>query len=174
VPLIIKFPASENRGVRSDTIVSLVDVMPTILEEAGIDFSSLAVDGQSLIPVLKGKDKEDRIFLADIGDNVLNSHVPQKIATNRNKEKFILNKQFSEEDLAFFLHPPPETGPVELYDLADDSREKSNLAHSRANLVNQLIRYIEDLYANVKKRNTQRPDIDETLKEQLRALGYIK
>jgi len=174
VPLIIKFPASENRGMRSDTIVSLVDVMPTILEEAGIDFSSLALDGQSLIPVLKGKDKEDRIFLADIGDNVLNSHIPQKIATNRNKEKFILNKQFSEEDLAFFLHPPPETGPVELYDLADDSREKSNLAHSRANLVNHLIRFIEDLYANVKKRNTQRPEIDETLKEQLRALGYIK
>ncbi len=174
VPLIIKFPESEHRGIRSDTIVSLVDVMPTILEETGIDYSQLTLDGQSLIPVLKGEDEEDRVFLADIGDNVLNSHIPQKIATNRISEKFILNKPFSKEDLAFFLHPPPETGPVELYDLADDPGEKNNHAHGQATLVNQLIRFIDDLYANVKKRKALRPEIDETLKEQLRALGYIK
>jgi len=174
VPLIIKFPESENRGMRRDTIVSLIDVMPTILEECGIDDSQLALDGQSLMPVLRGKEKEDRVFLADIGDNVLNSHIPQKITTNRNKEKFILNKPFSEEDLAFFLHHPPETGPVELYDLASDPRESTNLAHSRASLVNHLIRFIENLYANVQKRKSLRPEIDETLREQLRALGYIK
>ncbi len=174
VPLIIKFPESEHRGIRSDTIVSLVDVMPTVLEQTGIDYQRLSLDGQSLIPVLEGKDKEDRIFLADIGDNVLNSHIPQKIATNRNSEKFILNKPFSEEDLAFFLHPPPETGPVELFDLVDDPGEKKNHAHSQATLVNQLIRFIDNLYTNATKRKSLRPEIDEALKEQLRALGYIK
>lgn len=174
VPLIIKFPQSENRGIRTDTIVSLVDVMPTILEQAGIDFSGLGFDGKSLMPILKGKEKEDRVFLADIGDNVLNTHIPKKFATNRNREKFILNKPFSAEDLAFFIHPPPDTGPVELYDLGEDPLEQSNIAHSRADLVNQLIRFIDDLYASVKKRKTLRPEIDEALKEQLRALGYIK
>lgn len=174
VPLLIKLPESEYRGTRSDTIVSLVDMMPTILEETGIDCRHHVMDGQSLIPVLKGSETEDRVFLADIGDNVLNSHIPQKIATNRNKKKFILNKPFSEEDLAYFLLPPPETGPVELYDLADDPHEMTNHAHSQATLVNHLIRFIDELYANVKKRKALRPEIDETLKEQLRALGYIK
>jgi len=174
VPLIIKFPNSAHKGIRCDTIVSLVDVMPTILEEAGIDVSRLDLDGQSLIPVLTGREKEDRVFLADIGDNVLDSHVPQKYATNRNREKFILNKPFSDEDQAFFLHPPPATGPVELYDLVKDPCEVTNLAHTRAGLVNRLIRFIDDLYASAQKRKSIRPEIDETLKEQLRALGYIK
>jgi arylsulfatase A-like enzyme len=174
VPLIIKFPQSEYRGSRCDTIVSLVDVMPTILEEAGVEFPGLDIDGKSLVPVIEGKETEDRVFLADIGDNVLNSHIPQKIATNENRQKFILNKPFSQEDLSFFLHPPPDTGPVELYDLRLDPREKSNIAHGRAGLVNQLIRFIEDLYASAQKRKTLKPEIDEALKEQLRALGYIK
>ncbi|MBN1223582.1 MAG: sulfatase [Candidatus Aminicenantes bacterium] len=173
VPLIIKFSDSKYRAQKADRVVSLVDVMPTILEEAGIDFSDLPFDGRSLIPILQDKEKEDRVFLADIGSNVLNSHIPQKIATNRSREKFILNKKFTDEDLTFFQHTPPKTGPVELFELSEDPQEKRNIAHERSELVNQLIRFIEDLYGKAKKRKSLRPEIDETLKEQLRALGYI-
>jgi len=88
--------------------------------------------------------------------------------------RFILNKKYTEEDLSFFEYPPPETGPVELYELKGDPREELNIADNRAVLVNQLIRTIEDLYSQARKRKPLKPEIDEDLKEQLRALGYIK
>lgn len=174
VPLLVKFPGSRFQGTKVSNLVSLVDVMPTVLEEFRIDISELALDGMSLFPAIEGKDREDRSFWADIGDNVLNSHVPQKISTNSGFEKFILNKKFTEEDLAYFDHPPPETGPVELYDLKGDPHEELNIADNRAALVNQLIRTIEVLYSQARKRRSLEPEIDEDLKEQLRALGYIK
>ncbi|MGD8538552.1 MAG: sulfatase-like hydrolase/transferase [Candidatus Aminicenantes bacterium] len=174
VPLLMKFPGARLRGTKIDNIVSLVDVMPTILEELGIDCLELSLDGKSLIPAIKGKDREDRIFWADIGDNVLDSHVPQKISTNSGTEKFILNKRYTEEALTFFDYPPPETGPAELYDLIKDPREERNIVDNRVELVNQLIRSIELLYSQAKKRKSLKPEIDEDLKEQLRALGYIK
>lgn len=174
VPLLVKFPESRFKGTEISNIVSLVDVMPTILEELGIDRQGLSLDGKSLFPAIEGKDREDRSFWADIGDNVLNSHVPRKIATNSGCEKFILNKTYTEEDLAFFEYRPPETGPVELYDLEDDPREERNIADSRVELVNRLIRSTEVLYSQARKRRSLKPEIDEELKERLRALGYIK
>ncbi len=174
VPLLIKFPGSRFRGKQISTIVSLVDVMPTILEELQIETSELSLDGKSLIPVVEGKEDANRSFLADIGDNVLNSHVPQKIATNNGTEKFILNKKFTEDDLSFFQYPPPMTGPVELYELTSDPEEKLNVADEKAALVNRLIRTIDNLYSQAKKRRSLKPEIDDDLKEQLRALGYIK
>jgi len=61
VPLIIKFPDLKYKGQRSKTIVSLVDLMPTICDEMRVDSSGLKIDGKSLIPVLRGKEKKDRI-----------------------------------------------------------------------------------------------------------------
>jgi len=174
VPLLIKFPESRFRSTKISNIVSLVDIVPTILEEFRVDISELSLDGKSLFPAIEGRDKEDRSFWADIGDNVLNSHVPQKTSMNIGTEKLILNKKYTEEDLSHFEYPPPKTGPVELYELKSDPREKLNIADNRAALVNRLILTIEDLYNQAKKRRPLKPDIDEDLKEQLRALGYIK
>jgi len=174
VPLLVKFPGSRFRGTKISTIVSLVDVMPTILETLQVDVSELSFDGKSLFPIIEGKENEDRYFWADIGDNVLNSHVPQKRSTNRGAEKFILNKRYLEEDLSFFGYPPPATGPVELYDLENDPREEHNIADDRVELVNKLILSIEAIYSQAKKRRPRKTEIDEDLKEQLRALGYIK
>jgi arylsulfatase A-like enzyme len=174
VPLLVKFPGSRFQGTKMSNIVSLVDMMPTILDELRIDISELPLDGKSLVPSIEGKDREDSSFWADIGDNVLNSHVPQKISTNSGTEKLILNKKYTDEDLSYFEYLPPETGPVELYELMGDPREELNIAENRSALVNQLIRTIETLYSQARKRMSLKPEIDEDLKEQLRALGYIK
>ena len=102
VPLIIKFPDLKYKGQRNKTIVSLVDLMPTICDEMRVDSSGLKIDGKSLIPVLRGKEKKDRIFLAELGGNILNSHIPEKISTNRGKKKLILSQRFSPDELDFF------------------------------------------------------------------------
>ncbi len=174
VPLIIKFPESKYSGRTIDTIVSLVDVFPTILEENRIPLPDIPLDGKSLIPLLKGKEKKDRTFLADLGSNVLNSHIPQKICQNQRKDKLILNESYTKEDLAFFTSPPPKLDPVELYDLGNDPQEKNNIVDSKAGFVRSLIRKIQETYQKAVKRKTGKTKIDEKLKKQLQALGYIR
>ncbi|UCE43285.1 MAG: sulfatase [Candidatus Aminicenantes bacterium] len=174
VPLIIKFPESRFSGRRIHDIVSLVDIFPTVLEELGIDFSNLEIDGQSLFPLVKGKEKGDRVFLADIASNVLASHIPQKITMNRGKTKLILNKRFGPEDFSFFLCPPPVLGPVELYDLGFDPTEQQNISDKKPKLANQIVQKINEIYKAAPKKKTRKLEIDEELKKQLRALGYIR
>jgi len=174
VPLIIKFPDSKYKEQRSKTIVSLVDLMPTICAEMGVDFSGLKIDGKSLIPVLRGGEKKDRIFLAELGGNILNSHIPEKISTNRGKKKLILSQRFSPDELHFFTFRPPETGPVEFYDLLVDPFEKNNKAGKNTDLVNQIIRWIDKINRAAEKRMTGKAVMNEKLREQLKALGYIR
>lgn len=174
VPLIIKLPESRYKGKKVSNFVSLVDIFPTILEEIGIHSKDLEVDGKSLFPVVRGKERSNRTFMADIASNVLDSHIPQKISTNRGDEKLILNRKFRKEDLEFFLSKPPILTPVEIYDLARDPREKENIADTRSELANQIIQNIHRIYKEAKKRKTGKMEMNEELKKQLEALGYIR
>lgn len=174
VPLIVKFPGSRFQGRKITDMVPLVDIFPTILEEAGIEYADLDIDGQSLFPLITGEEKGDRGFLADVAANVLASRIPQRIAMNRGKEKLILNKGMSPEDLGFFVSPPPVLDPVEFYDLARDPAERQNIVEERAASANRIIRRIEEVYKAARKKKTGKLALDEELKKRLKALGYIR
>lgn len=174
VPLLIKFPGSKFRGENWNNIVSLVDIMPTVLDEMEIDYSGLELDGKSLFPVLQGKEHKDRAFLADVGGNLMNSHIPQRIATNLGKEKLIVSQRFTPEDLDFFAFPPPQPGPVELYDLLHDPTEKSNSVNERSEFVSRMVKALNDFYSQAKKIKVGKARVDERLRDQLKALGYLK
>lgn len=185
VPLLIKFPGSKFRGLRVENIIRLVDVMPTVLEAVGLDAESLRLDGRSLFPVIKGKEKGDRIFLADIlgfrvegfGQEVetpSDMPFPQKIAVNSGKGKLILNRDISEEDRAFFNPPPPDLPRLEFYDLARDPLEKANIVSQKAALARRLVEELRKIYRKGHIHKPGRVEIDKTLEEQLRALGYIR
>lgn len=174
VPLLIKFPNSKYLGSKVEHIVSLVDIVPTILDEMGIDSSPYEFDGLSLIPLLEGKEKKDRVFLSDVGENILNLHLPQKIATNEGRRKLILNKTIRRENLGFFLYPPPSTKAVELFNLSVDPGEYSNIVDEDSSAANRIIDHIEEIYRSAKRKKPGQAVLDEELKKQLRALGYIK
>jgi arylsulfatase A-like enzyme len=174
VPLIIKFPQSRYKGKKISNFVSLVDIFPTILEESGIHPEDWEIDGESLLPVLRGEEKDSRTFIADVASNVLDSHIPQKISMNRGEEKLILNKKFRKEDHEFFFFPPPDLIPVEVYDLIQDPEEKKNIVGMRSELANQIIQDIDRIFKEAKKRGTGKLKMSEKLKKQLEALGYIR
>ena len=173
VPLIIKFPEGKFKGKRIKGPISLVDIMPTVLDEMQIDHPKLNIDGKSLFSVLRGKEKEDRMFLSDIGSNVLNSHIPQKISMNQGTYKLIINKKFSQEDLGYFTAPPPNTDPLELFDFLSDPKERVNIAQKFPDITAALLQKINQIYSQAKKRYPEKTEIDEKLREQLKALGYI-
>ncbi len=60
VPLAISWPGHFERGRRIDQIVSLIDIAPTILDAAGINFTNVKypIAGRSLIRLLSGSEIE--------------------------------------------------------------------------------------------------------------------
>ena len=55
VPMIIRYPNQENRGVQTFSITELVDMFPTLCELADVEIPNY-MQGSSLIPLLKNPD----------------------------------------------------------------------------------------------------------------------
>ena len=62
VPLIFVTPFDDLHGIRREEVVSLVDIMPTVLEMDGVPFPS-QVQGKSLLPLFFGE-KENKASFA--------------------------------------------------------------------------------------------------------------
>jgi len=58
VPLMVIYPKVFSRPGRIEESVQLVDVMPTILELAEVDFSDLLMHGDSLVSLMNGTDTD--------------------------------------------------------------------------------------------------------------------
>jgi arylsulfatase len=59
VPMIIRWPGRYKAGLRSDALVEMVDLAPTLLEAAGIPIPE-RMQGRSLTPLLTGRTTEHR------------------------------------------------------------------------------------------------------------------
>jgi arylsulfatase A-like enzyme len=174
VPLIIKFPRSRYSGRRVDGVAGVVDIMPTILEEAGISASRLRLDGKSLLSLLTGEENRERFLIGYLPAWVA-TDIPRRVVIFQGQHKLIMNDDYPPEAYTFFSPPPPRQEPIELYNFHDDPLEKRNLARQNPNLVQELLRKTERVLkkSNVKKKS-EKFTLDKNLEEQLRALGYIR
>ncbi|RYB06376.1 choline-sulfatase [Lichenibacterium ramalinae] len=109
VPLVVSVPGRFPAG-RSAAAVSLVDVLPTLVELAGGDVARLAspVDGRSLLPHLAGQGGHDEV----LGEYLAEGAVAPLVMVRRDRWKFV--------------HSPAD--PDQLYDLDADPEELTNLA----------------------------------------------
>lgn len=173
VPLIVKFPMNQFEGKKIDTIVRLVDIMPTILEMTGIDLKKYVSDGESLLSLINGNKVQDRIFFSELK---YQDDFPDKISSNLERIKLIVNEPFTEEQVSGFMTPPPETDKEELYDLESDPQEKRNIAAEEQGLLFKIVKQITEysLKAKIKEKELDKQEMDEKVIEQLKALGYIK
>tara|TARA_R110000850_G_scaffold157126_6_gene281301 strand:+ start:5619 stop:7181 length:1563 start_codon:yes stop_codon:yes gene_type:complete len=71
-PLLARWPAAIASGSRTDQVGHIIDLLPTFLDMAGTEYpdkhpafgnESLPLDGQSLLPVLKGKERSPHDYL---------------------------------------------------------------------------------------------------------------
>ena len=176
VPLVMKFPKSQFAGTRPAPVVRLLDVLPTILETAGVPFAAAAFDGRSLGPVLDGREKADRTIAADVAENVLGYRTPLRIALGAGRDKVIVNEAFKPEYRAAFPAPPPDPPAVEVYDLTSDPGERSNLAAdaAKAKSARDLVRAASGLAQTLPPHGVGKTKMNKELEDQLRALGYIR
>lgn len=141
-PLIIRWPSRIRPGRFLTDLASTIDIMPTVLEAAGIAVPG-AIQGASMLPQAVGRARgraREAVF-AEMTDHVL--HVPMR-AVRTNRWKYIRNYSDSAVGLDQNNHmewahrlcelpnQPWKRQRVleELYDLAADPNEQKNRAES--------------------------------------------
>jgi len=107
VPAIASQPGVVPEGVVCDALLSQYDVMPTLLEHAGIENPHAAgLPGRSFLPLLQGRAMDERENVV-----VYDEYGPVRMVRSREWK---------------YVHRYPY-GPHELYDLDGDPDERNNL-----------------------------------------------
>ena len=157
VPLIFVTPFDKIQGLRRSSVVSLVDVMPSLLEMADIPCPP-QVQGRSLVPLFfREESNEERFAYSE-------TFYP-RFHYGWSELKGIQN-----ERLKLILSPKPE-----LYDLKNDPEEEENLATSHQEELKRLEALAEDFIAETSENAFQLDyrQMDEDTRQKLAALGYI-
>jgi arylsulfatase A-like enzyme len=164
IPLIIKLPSSLkplNHAVTS--LVESIDLMPTVLEWLEIPYAAESFDGKSMVPIIFSSKSfhKDFIFSRSAGEYPL-------ICIRDKRYKYILHFYNYQKNRDFTQD--------ELYDLSEDSAEKKNLINERpgvaARLRKHLLKWIEE--KRKIKYEAEKSQVEEKIKSQLRALGYLE
>ncbi len=127
IPLLIRAPErfGLDAGAAVEAPVSLEDIMPTLLDMAGIDAPE-TVEGKSLLPFLRGESPEWRPYLHI-------EHAPIHQTLTDGREKFAWFVETGEEQ--FFRL---DDDPHECRNLVNDSNEAERVAHWRRLLIDEL------------------------------------
>jgi arylsulfatase A-like enzyme/Tfp pilus assembly protein PilF len=155
VPLIIRLP--ENTAARTvSDLVSLVDLMPTVLAALGLEIPS-QVQGRSLLPELRGGDAGRTRDL--YGETFL-----PRLHFNWSELRATENAKYH-----FIDAPRPE-----LYDLAKDPGEVHNLFPEKKAVAEEMRSKLTALIREYSagKEMAEKTGLDPALMERLKSLGY--
>ncbi len=152
MPLVVRLPAGIRKEVGvEDTPVGLVDVMPTLLDLAGLA-GEPSVQGRSLAPALRGQELPERLVFFETASAV---------AVRSRNHKLI---RFTE-------------GREDFYDLSVDPREQQPRVGACEGPCSQLARRLEDfataMAASRQSLQTEVVPLQEEDLEDMRALGYL-
>ena len=156
VPLLIKYPHDTGKVV--DEPVSLVDLMPTVLETAGY-------------PAVAGGQGRSLLHLQDSPrDLISESFVHPAMSTWH--PRFRRTQQAIFSGSLKFIHS--SNAPAELYDLATDPQEEHNLWQdsSPSPLEARLTQFLH--VADFQSKTWDKHKTDRQTLDKLRSLGYIQ
>ena len=161
VPLIMRIPFGNYGGQRRSELVSLVDVMPTVLEIIGFE-SGLEFQGRSLAPLLESG--------TDPGDEPETRYVYSESWYARLHYGWSDLRALRDERYKLILSSDPE-----LYDLIEDPAEQHNLAGTLNTVVFEMTRSAEEQIAIWSEGASALTagDLDEETRRKLVSLGYV-
>jgi arylsulfatase B len=141
VPAVVRYPHGDLlEGTESNSLISHVDVLPTIRAVAGLGGADLRppqhpLDGRSVLEVLRGRavgpDKEHFAYYSpeDDGDESLSITT---FARGRMSWKLV----WTGADLAL---PPPSQASIQLYHVGEDPGEAQDVAAQHPEVVDDLL-----------------------------------
>lgn len=120
IPLIIADPRESNSGT-SDALAELMDLHPTILDLAGVEYMQSSLDGKSLAPLMKSKEARHKSFqFSELNNCRMIFDGRYKLIENHND----IN---------------------ELYDLQEDPHELTNIVAGNREIAQQLMKRMANL-----------------------------
>jgi arylsulfatase A-like enzyme len=163
VPLIVKYPGLRDAGTRSESLVSTVDVAPTILEIAGIPTADLGLDGRPL-PPFADPPGDSRILFAreDVGAAGAVGPVNYSVYF-RGALKCI----HSESGVDQFGNSIPAQ---QAFDLSEDPAEAKPAASPLCAALSEA--WTQDRFSD--PRDLENKEVSQKSLEKLRSLGYIQ
>lgn len=167
VPWILSLPDGEGSGHRVPGVVELVDVLPTLADLLGLE-TRQSLDGRSLLPRLEGESPSGEPSALS---EYYNREIDEAIYTLRtDRWRYVYNPR----ELTPQCLPKGDFYAVEreeLYDLQSDPGERNNVVAEHPEVVGELRR-------TMREKLKQSPTgaavaFDESLREELEALGYL-
>ena len=162
VPLIVRLPGGAGGGRVVDAAVSHVDLLPTVLDLVEVT-PPAGIHGRSLTPLLAGHGED-----GDGGKRAVYSESLYPLL----HYGWAPLRALRTEGLKLIAAPRPE-----LYDLAGDPGERTDLTSARRPEARALLRRLAELRERI-EHDAPAPAaepaaLDEAALEQLRALGYV-
>jgi len=153
VPLIMKYGKFLSCGKIISQQVGLIDIMPTILSLAKIK-PNFKMEGQSILPVIFGKKDSREYIFSEFCDKAVCIHSIRsnewKLIHNITKDNYLL------------------------YNLKNDPLEHLDLQNKERLIFNDLKVKLKSWTNRPRlKINPQTVDLDESVKNRLRSLGYV-
>jgi arylsulfatase A-like enzyme len=169
VPLILVRPGLLPGGRRIEAPVQLVDVVPTILELAGVDTRGMLLQGESLLPLIEGRGEDRwrrRIAVSEEPD-AWHGRDDRRISASAFTDRWHL--------LSSLLGPQPL-----LFDYRADPQEQSPLAgrERERQVLGRALVELKQANVAIWRQMTREADgaieYEAEALEQLRELGYIE
>ena len=168
IPLVVRLPGGGRAGEVVDEPVTLTDILPTMLEAAGIP-APPDLDGVSLLPLIDGEASgRDAIYSAFFDKRGFN------LQTARRTREGKVIQHFNR-----ITHP--KRAPLEYYDMQADPQEQNDLAPERPPAMEEnldgLAVFLEEQWRTNRRVEESggggRIEIDDEMMERLKSLGYV-
>lgn len=154
VPLLMHIPGVTDAGLRLDTPVSLIDVLPTLTEIAGLE-DGAPRDGLSLLPLIRGEEA-----------------APRPLFAQRRKPNYDPLLWAVVDDGWKLIYSEGEDRS-ELFDAIGDPLDQHDLAAQHPEQVERLMTLLKPIRAVQPLAAEQGSmELDRDLTEHLRELGY--
>ncbi|SMG53937.1 arylsulfatase [Paenibacillus aquistagni] len=131
VPFILNDPGNQlglARGTKLQEVIEMRDIMPTLLDAAGLTIPD-GIDGESILGLARGEKKDWRHYLH--GEHAYGMQSNQWITDGRHK--YIWYSQTGEEQLFDLLHDP-----TELHNAIGDEAYQEEASRLRTLLIQEL------------------------------------
>lgn len=174
VPLVIRHPQKLQKGVKVKSLTRSIDILPTILDLAGIDARSKQFQGKSLLPIIfENEDREELTLFAgadrpvDIDTKILRTSTHKYISVGSERRNQIFYKD----------------RPDQLYNVTHDPEENRNVTDSERERCLAMRRQMDEWTARCDELRlslipddqlTKKIEVDEKTIKELESLGYIK